>query len=228
VVADEAAEVAALDARLGGVEDPRVGRLHGCTTSVTLSDVSTAELDDDDRRLLRRLGYGTVPDHVEVPAGAPRPAAEVLDRLLARHAVVAVARGLDPAAGRRLLDGWDVRHALTEDEGEYLADAADGVRVEDAARALGVEAVAVLAWALALGPEPPVDEPVHDLPELTLPDDPALGPTDELRRACARYEAMRLALAEDPDLAVGAAPGAVDPYVVHERAAALRWLFGRA
>lgn len=174
--------------------------------------------------MLRRLGYGSVRGDLVVPTGEPRPAVEVLDRFLAHHVVVAVARGLPAGAGQRLVDGWDVRHALTGDEAEYLADAADGVHVEDAARALGAEAVAILAWALGLAPEPPLDEPVDTLPEPVVPDEPSLRPTVELHRAAARYEAMADALRADPDLAVGAAPGAVDPYVVHERRAALRWL----
>jgi hypothetical protein len=184
-------------------------------------------IDDDDRRLLKRLGYGRVPLELEPAAGELRPAVEVLDRYLALHAVVAVAHGLDGAAGRRLVDGYDVGHALTAGEVEYLEDAADGVRTEDAARALGVEAVAVLAWALDLGPEPPLDEPVDFVGVPTdVPAEPALRPPAELRRMYDLHVAMELALRDDPDLAVGAAPGAVDPYVVHQRHDALRWLFG--
>ena len=183
-------------------------------------------IGDDDRRLLKRLGYGSPPADLAPPAGDPRPAGDVLDRYLALHAVVAVAHGLDGAAGRRLVDGYDVGHALTADEVEYLEDAVDGVRTEDAARALGVEAVAVLAWALELGPEPPLDEPVEfDGVPTDVPADPALRPTHELRRLHDLHVAMAWALRDDPDLAVGAAPGAVDPYVVHQRHGALRWLF---
>lgn len=161
-------------------------------------------------------------------AADPRPATEVLDRLLAVHAVVAVASGLDAAAGRRLVDGWDVAAALTGDEADYLADAAAGVRVEDAARALDVEVVAVLAWALGLAEAPPLDEPVAGLVAVeSVPDTPALRPVAELRRLLALHEAMAWALRADPDLEVGAAPGPVDPYVVHRRHAALRWLFSR-
>jgi len=179
----------------------------------------------EDRKLLKRLGYGEAPVDLALPAGDPRPAAEVLDRLLALHAVVAVASGLDAATGRRLVDGYDVAHALTADEVEYLADAADGVRVEDASRALGAEAVAVLAWVLGLAPEPPLDEPAPLAP-LPVPDEPPrLRDTGELRRSLELHAAMAWALRDDPELAVGAAPGAVDPYVVHERHAALAWLF---
>ena len=181
-------------------------------------------MNQDDRRLLKRLGYGSPPD-VDPTTADPRPAVEVLDRLLALHAVVAVAHGLDGAAGRRLVDGYDVAAALTDDEREYLEDAADGVRTEDAARALGVEAVAVLAWALGLGPEPPLDEPVELLSLAEVPDDPSLRAIDELRRMAELHEAMAWALRDDPDLSVGAAPGSVDPYVVHQRHGALRWLF---
>lgn len=184
-------------------------------------------MDDDDRRLLTHLGYGRVPDHLEPTTADPRPAAEVLDRWLALSVVVAAASGLDGDAARRLIDGYDVAGALTDDEVEYLADVADGVRVEDAARALGVEAVAMLAWALDLGPEPPLDAPVDvDGVPTDVPEEPALRPVAELRRMHDLHAAMAWALRADLDLAVGAAPGAVDPYVVHQRFGALRWLLG--
>ena len=183
-------------------------------------------IDDADRRLLKRLGYGVPPPDIESATAEPRPAVEVLDRLLALHAVVAVAHGLDGAAGLRLVDGYDVGAALTPDEREYLEDAADGVRTEDAARALGVEAVAVLSWALALGPEPPLDDPVEfEGVPIDPPIEPSFRPADELRRMYDLHAAMAWALRADPDLAVGAAPGAVDPYVVRQRHGALRWLF---
>jgi hypothetical protein len=182
-------------------------------------------MDDDDRRLLKHLGYGRPPHDLEPATAEPRPATDVLDRFLALQAVVAVSHGLDGAAGRRLVDGFDVVGALTEDEVEYLADAADGVRVEDAARALGAEAVAVLAWALSLRDELPLDEPVaFEGVAVDVPDVPALRPAAELRRMLDLHAAMAWALRADPDLAVGAAPGAVDPYVVHQRHDALRWL----
>jgi hypothetical protein len=161
---------------------------------------------------------------VDAAVVEPRPAGEVLDRLLALHCVVAVASGVDAEAGRRLVDGYDVAHALTADEVDYLADAAEGIRVEDAARALGVEAVAVLAWTLEVGPAPPFDEPAEPWVAV-VPAEPALRPVDELRRLHRLHAAMSWALRDDPDLAVGAAPGAVDPYVVRERMAALDWLF---
>lgn len=179
-------------------------------------------MNDDDRRLLKRLGYGRVPA-LPPSGGASRPAAEVLDRLLALQAVVAVASGLDVDVGRRLLDGYDVAHALTAGEADYLADVADGVRVEDSARSLGVEAVAVLAWALELAAEPPLDG-TADVPEVVVPETPHVRPVVELRRMLDLHAAMAWALRDDPDLEVGAAPGAVDPYVVHERHAALEWL----
>ena len=177
---------------------------------------------DDDRKLLKRLGYGNPPD-VEPTTAEPRPPMEVLDRLLALRAVVSVAHGLDGAAGRRLVDGFDVSHALTPDEVEYLEDAAEGVRVEDAARATAVEAMAALAWALDLTPELPLDDPV-DLAEVPddVPEAPTLRAVEELRRMHDLHVAMEFALRADPDLAVGAAPGSVDPYVVHQRYDPLR------
>jgi hypothetical protein len=164
-----------------------------------------------------------VPDVVPA-AGEPRPPTEVLDRLLAHHCVVSVALGLDADAARRLVDGYGVADALRHDEVEYLADVADGIRVEDASRALGVEAVTVLAWALELGPEPPLDDVAAPW-VVSVPDVPSLRELDELRRMHELHVAMLWALRDDPDLDVGAAPGPVDPYVVRERAAALAWLF---
>jgi len=177
---------------------------------------------DDDRRLLRRLGYGEVLA-VDVGPLDPRPAGDVLDRALALDVVVAVAGGLDATSARRLLDGFDVAHALDDGEHEYLADVADGIRVEDTLRALDAEAVALLAWALDLAPAPPLDEPSGRV-RLDPPAAPALRPLPELRRHLELHEAMAWSLRADPDLAVGAAPGPVDPYVVHRRHAALRWL----
>jgi hypothetical protein len=182
-------------------------------------------IDDGDRRLLRRLGYGSVP--ADLPggdvAGDPRPPVEVLDRLLALSVVVAVARGLDVDAARRLLDAYDAAHALAPDEVEYLDDVAEGVRIEDAARGLAVEAVAMLAWALDLAEEPPLDDTAA-VPAVRPPPAPSLRPVGELRRMLVLHEAMAWSLRADPGLSVGAAPGAVDPYVVHERHAALRWV----
>jgi hypothetical protein len=149
----------------------------------------------------------------------------VLDRWLALQAVVAVAHGMDGSAGKRLVEGYDVGHALTADEVEYLEDAAEGVRIEDAARGLGVEAVVMLAWVLDVGPEPPLDAPVaFDGVPANVPDEPQLRAAHELRRMHDLHAAMAWALRDDLELAVGAAPGAVDPYVVHHRFAALRWL----
>lgn len=181
-------------------------------------------MNDDDRKLLKRLGYGRAPE-VEPTTAEPRPAMEVLDRLLALRAVVSVAHGLDATAGRRLVDGYDVAHALTVDEAEYLEDAAEGVRVEDAARATAVEAMAALAWALGLAPELPLDEPVElaDVPG-DVPEAPTLRESGELRRMHDLHVAMAWALRDDPELSVGAAPGSVDPYVVHQRHEALRWV----
>lgn len=192
----------------------------------------TPALTRSDRRLLKRLGYGRVPSTFvpDPPAADPRPAGEVLERMLALHVVVSVATGAAPAsAAPRLLDGWDVHRALDGGEAEYLADAADGVRVEDAARALAVEQVVLLAWAIGVVDDLPIDEPAAGLPDLgDVPAEPVLRDVDELRRVHALHAAMVWALRADPDLAVGAAPGAVDPYVVHHRAEALRWLFSSA
>jgi hypothetical protein len=166
-----------------------------------------------------------VPDLPPCRASAP-PADEVVDRYLAVSCVVlAATRGVD---GRALVAGFDVAHALRPDEAEYLDDVADGVRVEDAARALAIEQLAVLAWALGAAPEPPLDATTDLEPGVVGVEVGAVTiPDSTLRDAHDLYSAMAWALRADPDLAVGAAPGAVDPYVVRERLAALDWLLSR-
>ena len=190
-------------------------------------------------RVARRLGYPAAPPGWAPPAdGTPRPAAAVVDRLLASRAVAAVAHGVEPAAVRRWLALVGGEEALLADEVDYLADAADGVRVEDAARRLGVEAAWALAWALglvdALDWSTPVGAEAADiLPSPVAPGalpESLLAPAlrDDATLADERALAARLlaGLAADPDLEIGVAPGEVDPYVVRERHRALAWLLG--
>jgi hypothetical protein len=184
------------------------------------------------RRAARMVGYGKLPDDVgEPPAGPPRPADVVLDRALALNVVVAVARGLDGAAASRWADGLGVR--LLDDEQEYVEDAADDLRVEDAARATAVEALAVLLWALGLSPEPPPIDDVADGARSVLPGpgeplavDAALRPVDELRAFWDLLAGMAWALRADDELEVGQSPGTVDPYVVRQRLRAAAWVLG--
>jgi Domain of unknown function (DUF4272) len=198
--------------------------------------VVDAEARTANRRLLRHLGFGRVPDDVgAAPDGPARPAGEVLDRALALHVVVAVAGGLDGEAGWRWLDGLGAGDALAPGEADYLQDAAEGIRVEDAARATQAEALAVLVWALGLIDDLPPDGPATEatavLPGAGRPvDDAVVGadvrPIAELEALHDLLAGMAWALRADPDLEVGAAPGSLDPYVVRQRLAALRWLLG--
>lgn len=203
---------------------------------MTLEPVS-AETVAANRRLLRHLGFGKVPDHVgESPAGPMRATPEVIERALVLHVVLAVAGGLDATAARRWLAALGAAEGLFADEAEYLADAGEGVRVEDAARATGVEGLAVLLWALGLLDEVLPDAPAgsavaHGLPRPgePLPSeviDATLRPESEIVAVYDLAAGMAWALRDDPDLEVGAAPGSLDPYVVRQRLRALRWLLG--
>lgn len=175
------------------------------------------------RKRLRHLGYGRVPDDVGgAPRGPARDASEVLDRALALHVVVSVAAGLDGDAGLRLAAGLGVELAV--DEREYLEDAAIGIRVEDAARATSVEALAELLWALGVATEPPDDDraTIAEAP-------PATAVLRSLEELLARHDllaGMAWALRADDELEVGDAPGSVDPYVVRQRYGAIAWLLG--
>jgi hypothetical protein len=177
------------------------------------------------------VGYGKVPDDVGAPPdGPPRSADVVLDRALALHVVVAVAGGVAGEAARRWADALGVR--LLDDEQEYVEDAADDLRVEDAARATSVEALAVLLWALDLAPEPPIDD-VADSARSVLPGpgepldvEATLRPAEELEAAWDLLAGMAWALRADDDLEIGQSPGTVDPYVVRERFHALTWVLG--
>ena len=75
------------------------------TTASPRCSACARVMDDDDRRLLRHLGYGRVPDLEPTTAGA-RPAAEVLDRLpraaRRRRRRPRARRRHRPAPGRRL------------------------------------------------------------------------------------------------------------------------------
>jgi hypothetical protein len=189
------------------------------------------------RRELRHLGFGRVPDALDEapPAGPTRDLIEVLDRALALHVIVAVAAGLDAEAGRRWLDGLGATGALTTDEADYLDDVADGIRVEDAARATAAEALAALLWCAGLADDLPLEGPAAWA--TTVLPGPGEGVADLLDAARLRDDAALLgawdlaagmvwALRADPDLEVGAAPGSLDPYVVRRRHSALRWVLG--
>ena len=201
-----------------------------------LADIDP-EVRTTNRRLLRHLGFGRVPDELDEapPAGPRRELGEVLDRMLALNVVVAVASGLDADAGRRWLDGLGVAEALTADEVDYLDDVAEGIRTEDAARSLDAEALAALLWSVRLADELPLEAPAGwattVLPGLgegvaDVLDGARLRPEAALLGAWDLAAGMVWALRADPDLEVGAAPGSLDPYVVRRRHAAVRWVLG--
>lgn len=183
------------------------------------------------RRAARMVGYGKVPVDVGPPPDGPvRTPEAVLDRALALHVIVAVAHGLDGEAGLRWLDGLGVR--LLDHEHEYLEDAAEGLRVEDAARATSVEALAALLWALGLAELPPIDD-VADAARLVLPGpgepvavEPVLRPAEDLEAFWDLHAGMAWALRADDELEIGQSPGTVDPYVVRERFRAAGWVLG--
>lgn len=177
------------------------------------------------------VGYGKVPDDVgPPPAGPARTAASVLDRALALHVVVAVAGGLDGDAGLRWAEALGVW--LLRDEREYLEDAADGLRIEDAARATSVEALAQLLWSLGLAEVPPIDDEAPGaasvLPPAGQPVDveAELRPIDDLEAAWDLLAGMAWALRADDELEIGQSPGTVDPYVVRQRFRAAAWVLG--
>lgn len=195
-------------------------------------------------------GYGKVPLDVGPPPPGPvRTADSVLDRALALHVVVAVAGGLDGGAGLRWAHALGVR--LLDDEREYLEDAAEDLRVEDAARATDVESLAVLLWAVGAGPAPPIDDVAPGSPSVlagagggggraeavpgsaVLPGPgepvdlaPSLRPAAELDAYHDLLAGMAWALRIDEELEVGQSPGAVDPYVVRARLRAAAWVLG--
>jgi hypothetical protein len=181
------------------------------------------------RKRLRHVGYGRVPDDTGGgPPGPVRAAAEALDRALALHVVVSVAGGLDGEVALRWAAALGVE--LWDDEREYLEDAADGARVEDAARATAVESLAELLWALGSGGEPP-DDAGASVRGLPAPGEPvdlevSLRPVIQLVARHDLLAGMAWALRADPDLEVGDAPGSVDPYVVRRRFQASAWLLG--
>jgi hypothetical protein len=104
------------------------------------------------------------------------------------------------------------------------------LRVEDAARATSLEALAVLLWALGLAGEPPVDDvaapSVLPGPGEPVDVDAELRPAAELEAFHDLVAGMAWALRADDELEIGQSPGTVDPYVVRERLRAAAWVLG--
>ena len=190
------------------------------------------------RKLARRLGYGKPPDDVPDPwVGTLRSAEDVLGRALVLNVVISCAYGLPVLAALDWLRRHDLLDALTEDEREFLADASEGIHVEDLARKLQVEALFALLWALSLVDELDFDRGCGDEVTRVMPDVQAGEGVDDVRAAAAPrpsedlYAALDLATVlgsalGDEGLQLGLSPGDVEPYVVWERRRALAWIHG--
>jgi hypothetical protein len=188
--------------------------------------------------MARRLGYGKAPTDVpEPPAGTLRSAEDTLARALVLNVVISCAYGLPTLAALDWLRRHDLLDLLTEDEREFLADASEGIHVEDLARKLQVESLFALLWALSLVDDLDFDRGCGDEVARVVPDIQAGDDATDMRAAAAMratdelYEALDLAtvLASaigDEGLQLGLSPGDVEPYVVWERKRALEWIHG--
>lgn len=196
------------------------------------------------RKLARSLGYGKQPEDVPAPRVGPlRSAEDVLDRALVLNVVISCAYGLPTLAALDWLRRTDLLDLLTDDEREFLADASEGIHVEDLARKLQVESLFALLWALSLVDDLDFDRGCGDEVTRVMPDISADGDAGDaviaselwsaatLRDADDLYAALDLATVlgsaiGDEGLQLGLSPGDVEPYVVWERKRALAWIHG--
>jgi hypothetical protein len=190
------------------------------------------------RKLARRLGYGKPPEDLpDPPTGALRARDEVLERALVLNAVISCAYGLPTLAALDWLRTEGLLDELTDGERDFLADASEGIHVEDLARKLQVESLFALLWAVSLVEELDFDRGCGDEVTRVMPDIEAGDRAGGLRAAATLrdpdelYAALDLAtvLASalgDEELQVGLSPGDVEPYVVWERRRALAWIHG--
>ena len=190
------------------------------------------------RKQARRLGYGKPPEDVPTPRVGPlRSGEDVLNRALVLNVVISCAYGLPTLVALDWLRRADLLDLLTEDEREFLADASEGIHVEDLARKLQVESLFALLWALSLVDDLDFDRGCGDEVARVVPDIQAGDDATEVRSAVTLratdelYEALDLAtvLASaigDEGLQLGLSPGDVEPYVVWERKRALAWIHG--
>jgi hypothetical protein len=197
-----------------------------------------AEVRERSRRLARRLGYGRAPDDVPAPdVGALRSADEIVDRALVLNAVISCAYGLDTLSALDWLRREGVLDALTEAEEEFLVDLSEGIKVEQLARKLEVEALYALLWAVGLVEALEFDRGCGDEVTLVLPDIAAGEQANDVRAGAARRDAGELYAAfdlvtvlagaiGDEDLHLGLSPGEVEPYVIWQRRRALAWVHG--
>jgi hypothetical protein len=190
------------------------------------------------RKLARRLGYGKPPEDVpEPPVGPLRSTAEIVDRALVLDVVISCAYGLPTLTALDWLRVHDLLDRLTDDEREFLADASEGIHVEELSRKLQVESLFALLWAVSLVDELDFDRGCGDEVARVMPEIQGGDDAGDLRAAATRrdgdelYAALDLAtvLASalgDEDLQLGLSPGDVEPYVVWERKRALAWIHG--
>jgi hypothetical protein len=168
-----------------------------------------------------------------------RSPAEIVDRALVLNVVISCAYGLSTLAALDWLRGEGLLDQLTDDEQEFLVDVAEGLKVEELARKLEVEALFALVWALSLVDSLDFDRGCGDEVARVMPDNAAGDDASELRAAAERraddelYAALDLATClgwaiGDEELHLGLSPGDVEPYVVWERRRALRWIHGGA
>jgi hypothetical protein len=196
------------------------------------------EVRERSRKLARRLGYGKPQEDVPAPRVGPlRSAEDVLDRALVLNAVISCAYGLPTLSALDWLRAHGLLGRLADDERDFLADASDGIHVEDLARKLQVESLFALLWGLSLVDDLDFDRGCGDEVTRVMPDISASGDAGELRAAATLragdelYAALDLATVlawaiGDEGLQLGLSPGDVEPYVVWERKRALAWIHG--
>lgn len=197
-----------------------------------------AEVRERSRRLARRLGYGKPPDDLpELHVGSRRSAEEIVERALVLNVVISCAYGLATLTALDWLRREGLLDALTEDEREFLVDVSEGLRVEELARRLEVEALYALLWSTGLVDELDFDRGCGDavtgvLPDIEAGDDATAVRAEAVRRDVDElYAAFDLASVlagaiGDEDLQLGLSPGDVEPYVVWQRRRALAWVHG--
>ena len=190
------------------------------------------------RKLARRLGYGKPPDGLPDPTvGRLRSTEEILERALVLNVVISAAYGLPTLEALDWLRTEGLLDHVTDDEREFLADASEGIHVEELARKLQVESLFALLWAVSLIDDLDFDRGCGDevtrvMPDIQAGDDSReLRAVATLRAADELYAALDLAtvLASaigDEELQLGLSPGDVEPYVVWERKRALEWIHG--
>lgn len=198
-----------------------------------MSALNTGDIRGISSKTARILGY-EVNDALPYldDRFAPRPVAEVVDRLLSLLSVVACSYGFDSQLALSWLDREHLSANLTEREAEFLRGRGDKLSFQ-----MQVEALFALAWAVGLPVEMDYSKPCpNDLVRL-LPDlkrqesSSAFRASAHLRTdkeivsaldlAYCLHWAIRQAESEERPT-----PGRVPPHVVTERRRAFEWLGG--